>query len=252
VSDLTSIGRELERIARQAGAIAVDARRSLEHELKPDGSIVTNADRLVEKFLRRELPALAEGAGIWGEEFGYEAEGPGGLWVVDPIDGTSNFTFGSPLWGVSIGLIRGDEIVVGAVNLPELDELYLATKGGGATRNGEALDEIPAGHVRPEHLVSFSDGLLLRYKDQLPGKMRYTGAFVVDACFTAVQRYRGMICRREKLYDMAASVLICQEVGAEVRYASGAPLEIDDLKRDEKIRHPWLIFPPGNNFYLED
>src|SRR6187431_648871 len=117
---------ELESIARQAGKIAQDARRESTRELKPDGSIVTNGDRLVEEFLRRELPKVVN-APIWGEEYGYAEEDPNGVWAVDPVDGTTNYAFGSPLWGVSIALVKGDEVELGAVFLPDLNEMYLAS-----------------------------------------------------------------------------------------------------------------------------
>jgi fructose-1,6-bisphosphatase/inositol monophosphatase family enzyme len=243
--------RDLGAIAHEAGLVAQSARLSMERELKPDGSIVTNGDRLVEEFLRPKLEALVPGTTVWGEEFGFSEEGPSGLWVVDPVDGTSNFAYGSPLWGVSIGLVRGNQILAGAIMLPDLQELYLAATGQGATLNGRSLPPIPPGEIRREHLVSYSDTLLKRHPGQRwPGKMRCSGAFVIDSCFTFRQRFRGMIGIREKLYDIAPSVLIGRELGAEVCYLDGRPLDVEALKVDEKIEGAWCIFPAGSGFRL--
>lgn len=220
-------------------------------ERKPDGSVVTNGDRLVETFLREALTFAAPGSTVWGEEFGHAEEGDGGLWVVDPIDGTSNYACGSPLWGISIALIVGDEIVAGAVNLPDLGELYLCEKGGGVTVNGQALDAIPPGEVQRGDLVGYSDYVVRAFtREALPGKMRCAGAFVVDGTFVLQQRLRGLVGLSEKLYDMAACALMAQELGADVRYANGEPLEMAVLKKDRKIAQPWVIFPADSGIRL--
>src|SRR5690349_16781182 len=118
--------RDLVELTKQAGKIAQDSRATLERELKIDGSIVSSGDRKVEEFLRPRLEALVPGTCVYGEEFGNDGVGPNGMWAVDPVDGTSNFVYGSPLWGVSVALVQNDSIIAGAVLLPDLDEMYSA------------------------------------------------------------------------------------------------------------------------------
>src|SRR5579871_533796 len=120
---------ELESIIREAGDTALAAQAGISREIKPDGSIVTPADKAAERFIRERLSALLPSAGITGEELGASLEGEAGLWLIDPIDGTSNYAFGSPSWGVSIGLVRGEEPLLGAIYLPALHELYVAHAG---------------------------------------------------------------------------------------------------------------------------
>lgn len=220
--------------------------------IKPDGTIVTPADSKVEEFLRGELTRLVPDTGIYGEEMGSSAEGPNGLWCLDPIDGTSNYAFGSPLWGVSAGLVRGEDVLIGAVYLPALNEMYIAAMGSGASLNGKPLTKIPPGSIRKEELVSYPDRILRMYPNsKLPGKMRHTGAFVIDAVFTAAQRFRGLLGVREKLYDVAASLCIGHEVGAEIRYADGSPLKLGPLKPSTtKLEKGWIMFPPDTGFRL--
>ncbi len=202
-------------------------------------------------MLRDELPRLVPGSTVWGEEYGPEEEGPGGLWVVDPVDGTSNFSFGSPLWGVSAALVQGDEVLVGAVFLPDLGELYLAERGLGAYLNERPLPPIPAGPIRPEELVDYSDGVLRQAEaGQIPGKMRLSGSFVVAGAFVVTQRIRGLIGHKEKLYDIGACVLMGQELGADIRYADGEPLDLDKWKRPAQAGRPWIIFPKESGFFL--
>ncbi len=241
----------LRELAEESGRIAQECRKSLKRELKPDGSIVTNGDRTVEEFLRKELPALAPSSTVWGEEFGKEEEGAGGLWVVDPVDGTSNYAFGGPYWGVSIGLTRGSEILLGAIFLPDIGEMYLAEKGGGVTLNGSPVAPIPAGAVEPFELVSYCETVRRRLPDgSIPGRMRCTGAFVVDGTFTCLQRFRGLIGCHERLYDVAPSVLMGLELGADVRYVDGDPFDVADLKVHAEIAKPWIIFPANSGFLV--
>jgi len=116
-------------------------------------------------------------------------------------------------------------------------------------RNGVSLKPIPGGTIEGEELVSYSDRIHGMFPD-LPGKMRYAGAFVIDGCFVASQRYRGLIGQREKLYDVAACILFGQELGADVRYANGDPLDLLALTEDRKIGRPWIIFPSDSGFLL--
>ncbi len=248
MSDYSGLLPELAAIAEEAGEVAKKARGSLEAQIKPDGSILTNADQLAEQFLREKLAELVPGATVWGEEYGFTAQVPEGLWLVDPIDGTSNFRFGSPLWGVSIALLKGDSLEMGAVALPDLCETYLSARGHGVTRNGKPLPNIAPGKIEPFELVSYSDHIA-RLTD-VPGKMRHAGAFVIDGCFVACQRYRGLVGIRERLYDIAACVLFGLELGADVRYADGTSFDLGELKHNVKVTKPWVIFPPDSNFAL--
>jgi myo-inositol-1(or 4)-monophosphatase len=251
MSSVSPLLGELGRITRRAGEIAIEARKSLVRELKPDGTIVTNGDRSVEEYLRPELTNLKVGSTVWGEEFGHEEEGSGGWWLVDPVDGTTNYAFGGPYWGVSIALSVGDRLQLASIFLPDLDEIYLAEFGQGATLNGNAILPITPGIVRDEEIVSYCERLTRRYPQaNIPGKMRCSGAFVIDGAFTATQRFRGLVGLGEKLYDIAASVLINQELGADVRYASGDAFLVADIKKDVKIDAPWMIFPRNSAFFI--
>ena len=244
---LSSLGATVQ----EAGALAQRIRKAgFEREIKADGSIVTPADREVEILLRKQLVDLYPDTHVWGEELGFATEGEGGLWLVDPIDGTSNFAFGSPLWGVSVALMRAGILELGAIFLPDLNEMYLAERGRGAFLNGQALPPIPPGPILPEELVSYEPKGCLAPGTPLPGKMRCAGAFVIDGTFTARQRYRGLIGCREKLYDVAAAALIAMELGAEIRYADGTPMVLSDHVVDRKIEKPWIIFPADSGFFL--
>lgn len=241
------LAQPIAELSAHAGRLARQVRQRLEKEFKPDGSVVTNGDRETETFIRKELERIAPGVPVWGEEFGRDEETDDGLWLVDPVDGTTNYALGSPLWGVSIALARGDSIVLGCVALPDLEEVYVAVKGGGVLLNGERLDPVPAGPVKRHHLVGYCESVAKLNLD-VPGRQRCSGAFVVEAAWVATQRFRGMVGIRECLYDVASCVLMGQELGCDVRYVDGAPLDLAPLKAGDRIGRPWMIFPAGSGF----
>jgi histidinol-phosphatase len=107
-------------------------------EAKPDLSPVTDADRAAEQALRALLARERPGDGVLGEEYGEAAPGER-RWVLDPIDGTSNFVRGIPVWGTLIALEQAGEIVVGVVSAPLLGRRWWASRGGGAFGNGVPL-----------------------------------------------------------------------------------------------------------------
>lgn len=232
------------------GKLAQDLRREGLHcERKPDGSLVTNADRELEAVLRKDFETLAPGSSVWGEEFGYAPPLEAGWWLVDPIDGTTNFAAGSPMWGVSVGFALGSMMSLGVVVIPDLNETYTVLAGSGAWLNGHPLLPIRGGEIGEDQLVGYCEAVTkVIPRDELPGKQRCAGAFVIEGVFVAAQRLRAMIGLREKLYDMAASTLLCQELGAEVRYASGAPFMWENHLTDAKIDQPWVIAPRGSTW----
>ncbi len=245
--DLSKLLSPLADLAVQAGKIAQDSRTHMVREEKPDGSVVTNADRDVETYLRDVLPSLVPNTEVWGEEFGFSEPGPNGLWLVDPVDGTTNFAQLSPLWGVSIALWQ-EEVTLGVIVLPDLDEVYLSARGHGVTCNGRKLEPIPAGEVMRRETVGYSESVM-KLGIRIPGRMRCSGAFVVEGTWVMQQRYRGMVGVREQLYDIAPCLLFADELGAEVRYLNGGVFDRAALVSPVKIEEPWIIFPKDSGFF---
>jgi histidinol-phosphatase len=109
----------------------------LEVETKPDRSPVTDADRAVERALRERIAAERPGETVYGEEEG--DDGGSVRWIVDPIDGTRNFSRGLPVWATLIALERGGSVVCGVVSAPALGHRWWAARGDGAWRGGERI-----------------------------------------------------------------------------------------------------------------
>ena len=146
-SERVKLRDALAAIAREAGELAVTtAKGAMKRWLKAGSSPVSEADIAVDKFLSARLPPLVPNAGWLSEE---TEDNPARMtaskvWVVDPIDGTRAFLDNRPDWAVSIALVEDGRPTVAALYAPITDEMFLATRGGGATRNGMQM-KIPPG-----------------------------------------------------------------------------------------------------------
>jgi len=123
-------------VARLTGQVALAHYRTrLDIETKRDGSPVTVADRAAEETARAWIATRFPGDAVLGEEFGANGDQNARRWLIDPIDGTKTFVRGVPLWGTLIAVVRGDEVLAGAVNCPAVDEMVVAAVGEGCWWN---------------------------------------------------------------------------------------------------------------------
>jgi len=228
----------------EAGDLARLERKRLSMEMKPDGSLVTQADKAIEKFMIPRLQAIYPAA-IVGEEGGVQGELDGAVWLIDPIDGTSNFWFDVPFWGISAGLQVDGRLVAGAISLPDLDEVYIGQLGHGATCNGKALEPLRGGPLLKHELIGYSSPeVLFSHGRILGGKMRHFGALVAEGMMIASGRMRAMTVGRASLYDAAAAIVILRELGAEFWDYNLVPLDPNSQPVVGRLT-PFLICAPG-------
>ena len=228
------------RAAREAGA-ALLAHPSFTVTHKNANDYVTDADRASERRIRAILLSEWPQDGFLGEEEG-ESDGQGGRWIVDPIDGTTNFIYDLPLYTISIAYEEAGEIVLGCVYCPRLDEMYTAVRGQGAFRNGEP--------IRPRETPVLRDalvGMSFAHRDEEAGArmlraipmlraqcsdMRRLGSAALDLCFVACGRYDAFVELALHLYDIAAGMLIVREAGG---VAEGWPGDSDPAEKSGNI-----------------
>ncbi len=218
------------KTARKAGrALLKDFTEveQLQVSSKGPGDFVSRADRQAEQTIREELMAARPSYGFVGEEFGEtEGEDPTRRWIVDPLDGTTNFLHGLPHWAVSIALEHKGQVIAGVIYDPVKDEMFYAEKGEGAWMN-ESRMRVSARSRMIDGL--FSTGLPFAGRSDLPqtlqelarvlpacsGVRRY-GAVSLDLAYVAAGRYDGFWERRLKNWDIAAGLIIAKEAGAFV------------------------------------
>jgi len=215
------------KAARKAGRSLVKDFREVENlqvSLKGAGDFVSRADIGAEKIIKEELMGARPTYGWLGEETGETAgQDPTRRWIVDPLDGTTNFLHGLPHWAVSIGLEHKGEIVAAVVFDPAKDELYWAEKGAGAWMN-ESRIRVSARKSMSEAV--FATGIPFGTKKTLPATMRDLarlmpatagvrrwGAASLDLAYVAAGRYDGYWERELGAWDMAAGLLLVREAG---------------------------------------
>jgi myo-inositol-1(or 4)-monophosphatase len=211
-------------------------------------SIVCDADLVSEKRILRHIRANFPGHNTIAEESGRVWHGSEYTWVIDPLDGTSNFVSGIPWFGVQIALLRGTEPILGAMYLPLEDTLYFAETGHGACRNGKKV-RVTAEPELQNVLCAFGfdPAPVRRSRRSIELLFRVSAAVrntrstnsLVDFCYTVDGRFGGCINLKTKIWDIAPVALILPEAGGKFTYLDGSRIvfELDawGINRDYVI-----------------
>ncbi len=233
------------KAARKAGRSLSKDFREVENLLvsrKGAADFVTRADLAAEKIIREELMEARPTYGFLGEETGeVEGQDPTRRWIVDPLDGTTNFLHGLAHWAVSIALEHKGQIVAGVVYDPTKDELFFAEKGAGAWMN-ETRIRASVRHRIDESI--YATGIPFATRPELPATLkdlaalmpacagvRRFGSASLDLAYVAAGRFDGFWERDLRVWDMAAGIVIAKEAGAIVEGIAPDtnPLESEDI-----------------------
>jgi len=234
----------LTRVIKEAGSeLLKHFGTNLEFSVKESrSSIVTKADLKSDALISGILSDSFPSHNIISEESGFSNKGSKYTWVIDPLDGTSNFAAGLPWWGVLIALFENEETVMGAAYLPVSDQLYFAEKGKGATLNGKPLrmkTDITLNNSLISFNVDFTDDPdtlnssleIYRRLVMTARNIRCTNC-LMDFLYTADGKFGGVINLFTHVWDIAALGLIVKEAGGELRYANGEKIV---FRFDDKI-----------------
>jgi myo-inositol-1(or 4)-monophosphatase len=226
---------EVERIARLAGdEVLRYFRRPLTQWSKANpNDVVTEADHASEAIILPALRALLPDTAVLSEESGASGSASGLRWVVDPIDGTTNFAAGLPHFSISIALTQGPgDPVLGVVYDPFFAEMFSAERGRGARLNGEPIHVTATPTLELAVLISgFSTDLeiarrQLRDWEALMGRtraLRRLGSAALDLAYVAAGRVDGFWELHLQLWDVMAGLLLVQEAGGRVTDRAGGP-----------------------------
>jgi myo-inositol-1(or 4)-monophosphatase len=230
--DLDALLDTARRAALAGGAIVADACGGpLDVRAKGPGDWVSDADTASERAVRAVLTADAPTIPVFGEEEGGERATLG--WLVDPLDGTTNFLHRFPIVGVSVALVEGDVPLVGVVHAPLLGDTYRARRGGGAFRNEQPLQvsvrppgegvlatgtPFRAKRTRLDEYLAVFRAALLTFED-----LRRAGAASLDLAWTASGSFDGYFEAALGPWDMAAGALLVREAGGRVTDWRGDP-----------------------------
>lgn len=261
------------KIAQKAGELILkSSQKKFKISFKGKNDLVTEIDLATEKFIIKEIKKLFPDHGILGEEMAFKAKNGiqikdfdncKYIWIIDPIDGTTNFSHGNPYYAVSIGVFKTKvaqksknfeylegELIAGVVYAPALKELYYAEKDKGAYLNGKkihvskvnklekALLATDMGHSKKDTNIKYIAEML----EKCQGIRRF-GAASLDLCAVA----RGTIDAYWELnlkpWDMAAGILVIAEAGGKVTDISGNTLDLfgKQVLTSNKKLHPEIL-----------
>ena len=227
-----------KKIAQYAGKIMLEGyNKDISFKLKGKANLVTEYDKKTEQFVIEQLEKAYSDHSILGEEGSSKQADPNYRWIIDPIDGTTNFAHKHPYFCISIGLEIHGEMAVGVVYAPMLQEMFFASKGEGSFLNDKKLnvsttklEESLLGtgfnpsfpeliHPNMKHYQYFID---------VSQGIRRCGAAALDLCYTAAGRIDGFWELALNPWDMAAGLLIVQEAGGTVTNLNGSQFDIEE------------------------
>jgi myo-inositol-1(or 4)-monophosphatase len=225
---------DLEQLVHGAGSILREG-YSKEHQISYKGVIdlVTEVDHASEAFLLKEIQSRFPGSHILTEESG-EIKGVNeGIWYIDPLDGTVNYSHHIPLFSVSIAYAFKGVVMLGAVYDPMRDELFSAERGKGAHLNGKQIQASKTTELQKSLLVTGFpydtwDTMQDNFRNfeklaKMTQGVRRIGSAAIDGCYVAAGRFDAFWELSLKPWDIAAAGLIAQEAGAKVTAVDGSP-----------------------------
>lgn len=212
-------------LAAEAGELITGYFRRTSARRKSDGTLVTEADERANELIVSAIQTAWPGHAILSEE-GSTTYDPAieYTWVIDPLDGTTNFARGFPIWGVSIALLRAGAPAVAVVDFPMLGESYWATAGGGAFCNDEALQTDQAASIDNQQIFTQCTRTRRRLRIRSPLKARMLGSAAYHLLAMARSSSLVAVESTPKVWDLAGAVLVAQEAGGVVEGLDGTPV----------------------------
>ena len=236
---MTSVVKVAVEAALAAGKIQTlhaDKIQTITEKSGLRGDVVTEVDLLCEKEIIGRIQKVFPNDAILAEESGVTIGNINKKWIIDPLDGSLNYSHGYPCYCVSIGVEHNNELVVGVIYNPNLDELFVAEKGRGATLNGKAFKVSTTKTLEKSLLVTgFTPKIVGSEDDNLQHfcnfmkscqAVRRPGSAAMDLCYTAMGRFDGFWEAYLNSWDMAAGVLIVREAGGRVTAFDGGSFSI--------------------------
>ena len=251
---MNQIKRVAIQAAKKAGKMLLREYKNFDRgkiKLKSHHEIVTRADLMSEEIIIKEILNNFPHHSVLAEESGQSKNKSDYLWIIDPLDGTTNFSMHNPIWSVSIGVAYKGVLKTGVVFMPFLNELCIAEDGRGATCNGKKIkvSNVKSGKV----LNTFCHGSRERdikkaigYYSKLKLKRldcRQLGSAAIELCYVASGRIESIVIPGANVWDVAAGVLIAQEAGGWVTDIKGNDwnLESADMLASNGLVHREIL-----------
>lgn len=226
----------MQELAREAGGLLISFFGKVAIEYKGDADLVTQADRSSEKMIVERIRKQWPDHDLLGEEGSRTETGSDYRWYIDPLDGTTNFAHGYPVFCVSLGLDYKGKRIAGVIYDPTRDEMFSAAQDSGSQLNGRALRVSKTARLAealvatgfPSHKRHKNPNIHFYHQITLRSHgVRRAGSAALDLCYVACGRYDAFWEFNLNPWDTAAGVLIVEEAGGKVTNFSEGPFTID-------------------------
>lgn len=242
----------MQELAREAGSVLVSHFGNVAVEYKGEGDLVTEADRKSEKLIVSRIRQQWPSHDLIGEEGSRTETGSDFRWYIDPLDGTTNFAHGYPVFCVSIALEHKGERIAGVVYDPCRDEMFAAEKGAGSRLNGQAIRVSQVQHLAeslvatgfPSHKRHKNPNIHFYHQITLRSHgVRRAGSAALDLCCVACGRYDAFWEFNLNSWDTAAGVLLVQEAGGKVTNFASGPFHLSsrEVLASNSLTHDELL-----------
>lgn len=238
---MNTLLHETVKAVAEVGELIIEADKK-PRNIKYKGRIdlVTDTDMAVELALKEKLGGILSDSTFLAEETSSDVEVGDNTWIIDPVDGTTNFAHGLPMVATSVGLWQGGQMTLGVINLPLMNEMFACARGCGATLNGDPIsvsstDSLEKSLVATGFPYAIHDHLdtvmhQLQRVLQASQGVRRPGAAALDLAYVACGRYDGFYESALNPWDTAAGWLLVEEAGGRVtQYDSGGRYTLDAL-----------------------
>ncbi len=234
---------QVEAWIRTAGQMALqDFKSGKTVRDKSDDTLLTETDGKLEAYLTAVIHQTYPTHGFIAEEGTVQQSQSNYLWAIDPLDGTTVFVKGLPGWGISLALFHNESPIFGMQYMPLLDDLSYATTEG-AFCNGEPLVNSVAKDWRHNGFVAVTASAHQDFDIGVP-RMRALGSISASLVYAARGTATAVFIPRAYLWDLAAGALMVQQAGGELRYLSGQPVILADLRDGQLNPEPIIAGHP--------
>jgi len=234
--------RELDSLFKKVSKRQIKDFGNISASNKSDGSLITSCDLWSDKTIVDGLASIAPNEGVLSEEGGKLIPNTKAYWVVDPLDGTTNFAAGIPYWSISVARFVDGKPQSSFLIIPTLKKKFVSIKGKGVWLNNQKID--PSRNNNQSECVSLCSRsikiLQKKPKSTFPGKIRLLGVSSLNLTSVAMGQTFGAIESTPKIWDIAAAWLILEELNCSIEWLETNPLNLISGQNLSDINFPLI------------
>ena len=223
---------------------------NINSDIKPDGTLITECDRWSDRTIVEGLNSIATGEGVLSEEGNQKIPESSAYWVVDPLDGTTNFAAGIPFWAISIARFTNGEPETAFLEIPALNKRLVAIRGKGVLLNNQPLTAQIRSTKTTDCISLCSRSIkVLQLKPQqtFPGKVRLLGVSSLNMTSVAIGQTIAALEATPKIWDIAAAWLILKELKCLIKWLDTNPCNIQTGTNLNSVNFPLVTASSEEN-----